>query len=306
MNLRILVAMAAFFIGFTPALAQWQVPNNTVPIGRGTGTGFKSTTAGTNNQAFMGSTGNAPGFRALTTADLPSPFTNGTINGNTSVFATISGSTSSGHCPQFDASGNLIDSGSACSAAAVLSVSNGDGTLTISPTTGSVVASIALAHPNTWTAAQSFPAAGVLIKGSSTAYTTLSSLNSTGSGNTISLPNVTDTVAVLGTQNQTLSGGANVTTQTLTTGSITVDCGSRPLQQITGSTSAWTITAPANDGSCILKLTNAASGAVIPTFSGFTVGASAGAALTADASAVFYISVWRIGGTAGYQVTAGQ
>lgn len=37
---------------------------------------------------------------------------------------------------------------------AVSSVSNSDGTLTISPTTGAVVASIALGHANTWTSAQ--------------------------------------------------------------------------------------------------------------------------------------------------------
>jgi len=39
----------------------------------------------------------------------------------------------------------------------VTSVSNSDGTLTISPTTGAVVASLALGHANTWTAAQTFP-----------------------------------------------------------------------------------------------------------------------------------------------------
>lgn len=39
---------------------------------------------------------------------------------------------------------------------AVSSVSNSDGTLTISPTTGSVVASLALGHANTWTALQQF------------------------------------------------------------------------------------------------------------------------------------------------------
>jgi hypothetical protein len=39
-------------------------------------------------------------------------------------------------------------------ASTVLSVSNSDGTLTISPTTGAVVASIALGHSNTWTAQQ--------------------------------------------------------------------------------------------------------------------------------------------------------
>lgn len=38
----------------------------------------------------------------------------------------------------------------------VSSVSNSDGTLTISPTTGAVVASLALGHANTWTAAQTF------------------------------------------------------------------------------------------------------------------------------------------------------
>jgi hypothetical protein len=37
---------------------------------------------------------------------------------------------------------------------AVSSVANSDGTLTISPTTGAVVASLALGHANTWTAAQ--------------------------------------------------------------------------------------------------------------------------------------------------------
>jgi hypothetical protein len=40
----------------------------------------------------------------------------------------------------------------------VSSVSNSDGTLTISPTTGSVVASLALGHANTWTGAQTFNA----------------------------------------------------------------------------------------------------------------------------------------------------
>lgn len=42
-------------------------------------------------------------------------------------------------------------------AAAPTSVSNVDGTLTISPTTGAVVASLALGHANTWTSAQTLP-----------------------------------------------------------------------------------------------------------------------------------------------------
>ena len=40
---------------------------------------------------------------------------------------------------------------------AVSSVANSDGTLTISPTTGAVVASLNLGHANTWTAAQTLP-----------------------------------------------------------------------------------------------------------------------------------------------------
>jgi hypothetical protein len=41
-------------------------------------------------------------------------------------------------------------------AAGVTSVTNGDGTLTISPTAGAVIAAINLAHINTWTANQTF------------------------------------------------------------------------------------------------------------------------------------------------------
>jgi hypothetical protein len=43
----------------------------------------------------------------------------------------------------------------------VTSVTNSDGTLTISPTTGAVVASLALGHANTWTATQTLSAANL-------------------------------------------------------------------------------------------------------------------------------------------------
>ena len=49
---------------------------------------------------------------------------------------------------------------------AVSSVSNSDGTLTISPTTGAVVASLALSHANIWTALQTF-SSGINLSGSS-------------------------------------------------------------------------------------------------------------------------------------------
>jgi len=50
----------------------------------------------------------------LNTLRLPSPFTSGTRNGNTSVFATISGSLIAGNCLKSDASGNIIDDGAVC------------------------------------------------------------------------------------------------------------------------------------------------------------------------------------------------
>ena len=48
------------------------------------------------------------------------------------------------------------------SAGVISSVSNSDGTLTISPTTGAVVASLALAHANTWTGQQTFNTSAAL------------------------------------------------------------------------------------------------------------------------------------------------
>lgn len=103
-----------------------------------------------------------------------------------------------------------------------------------------------------------------------------------------------------------IAGGASVTSQSLTTGSITVDCTTRPLQQIVGSTSAWSITAPSTDSSCIIKLTNAASSAVVPSFSGFSVGTNTGDPLTAVGSSAFIIWIARIGGTSTYSVKALQ
>ena len=110
--------------------------------------------------------------------------------------------------------------------------------------------------------------------------------------------------ASLTTADQTLSGGANVTALSQSTGNITIDCGARPLQYITNG-GAFTITAPANDGSCILLVTNNASAGSI-TFSGFSVGSSIGDALTTTNTDKFSIHMWRINGTSGYRIAAHQ
>ena len=110
--------------------------------------------------------------------------------------------------------------------------------------------------------------------------------------------------ASLTTADQTLSGGANVTALSQSTGNITIDCGARPLQYITNG-GAFTITAPANDGSCILLVTNNGSAGTI-TFSGFSVGANTGDALTTTNTEKFSIHMWRVNGTSGYRIAAHQ
>lgn len=61
-------------------------------------------------------------------------------------------------CVQASSTGLLSVTGSACGSGsgAVNSVTNSDGTLTIAPTTGAVVASLNLAHNNTWTGFNTF------------------------------------------------------------------------------------------------------------------------------------------------------
>jgi hypothetical protein len=110
--------------------------------------------------------------------------------------------------------------------------------------------------------------------------------------------------ASLSAADQVLTGGANVQTQSLVAGNVTIDCGTRPLQQITNN-GAFTITAPANDGSCSLLITNGATPGTV-TFSGFTVGSSTGAVIDTTTGHKFTVSIWRIGGTAAYNVFAHQ
>jgi hypothetical protein len=110
--------------------------------------------------------------------------------------------------------------------------------------------------------------------------------------------------ATLDVADQTVSGGANVTSKALTTGNITIDCGACPLQFIANN-GAFTITAPANDGSCMLLVTNGASAGAI-TFTGFSVGSNTGDALTTTSANRFTISIWRINGTSGYRIAAHQ
>jgi hypothetical protein len=111
-------------------------------------------------------------------------------------------------------------------------------------------------------------------------------------------------MAELDVEDQALTGGARVTSKSLSTGNITIDPGDRPNQYITNG-GAFTITAPANDGSCLLLVTNNSSAGAI-TFSGFSVGSNTGDALTTTDTHKFSISIWRTNGVSGYRIAAHQ
>jgi hypothetical protein len=123
-------------------------------------------------------------------------------------------------------------------------------------------------------------------------------------GTTITGPATTSTLAAINLEGQTLSGGANVTAKSQSTGSLTINCSERPLQYITNG-GAFTLTAPANDGSCVLLVTNNGSAGAI-TFSGFSVGASTGDPLTTTDTYKYSIHVWRVNSVAGYRIAAHQ
>ena len=163
-----------------------------------------------------------------------------------------------------------------------------------------------LGTAQTFTATQTFTNSFLRVLGSSTGATSITSANSSATNYTLSLPAVTDTLATLSAADQPMSGGVILTAHSYTAGNITIDCGFNPVQYVTGSTSAWVITAPASDGTCLLLLTNPGSSVNIPTFSGFTVGASTGDALDATASHKFTLSIWRINGVSSYVVKALQ
>lgn len=126
-------------------------------------------------------------------------------------------------------------------------------------------------------------------------------------GNTMTFPGSAASLAALNVTDQTLAGGANVTTSslgTLSSGTTTIDCGLRPLQVFINNGS-FTLAAPTHDGSCALLMVNGAS-AHVPVFSGFTVGSNTGDTITTAANSDFLLSIIRINSVATYLVKALQ
>ncbi len=141
-----------------------------------------------------------------------------------------------------------LSSGSSCGA--ISSVSNSDGTLTISPTTGAVVASLALGHANTWTGLQTF--------GTEISIGGVTPSGATGTGNIVFATSPTLTTPNLGTPsaiNLTNATGAPTWNQNTTgtaaglTGCSVSTAGS--LCYWTGS--AWAVFAGNNSGTAVLE-----------------------------------------------------
>lgn len=174
-------------------------------------------------------------------------------------------------------------------------------------TTPSAINTYIVGKTNTWTAAQTFTNSDIKLLGSSTGVTTFTSANSGSSNFIVTVPASSLTIAALDVADQTVSGGANVTSDslgTVTSGTTTIDCGARPLQFFTNG-GASTLAAPASDGSCIVLMTNNGSAGAI-TFSGFSVGSNTGDALTTTNAQKFSIFIWRVNSVSGYRIAAHQ
>jgi hypothetical protein len=146
---------------------------------------------------------------------------------------------------------------------AATSVSNSDGTLTVSPTTGAIIASLALSHANTWTGAQTFTNSLLKLLGSSTGVTTFASANSGASNFTITFPATTGTVALVGTTVTSISNSDGTLTISPTSGDAIASLA-------LGHANTWT--AAQTFTNSLLKLLGSSTG--VTTFTSANAGAS--------------------------------
>lgn len=106
---------------------------------------------------------------------------------------------------------------------------------------------------------------------------------------------------------QVLTGGFHPTAfsnGTASSGTKTIDCGNNPIQSLTNG-GAFTFAMSANDGVCTVRITNNGSAGAV-TFSGFSVSATHGEALTTTNGNIFDVTLTRIGGSPRYFIYALQ
>lgn len=94
-----------------------------------------------------------------------------------------------------------------------------------------------------------------------------------------------------------ITGGVTVTSfnlGTFTGGSLIIDCGKCPLQYLINN-GAFTIVAPAADGTCLIQVTNAASAGAI-TLSGFSANSPLSGVYSTTNGLQFLLGIVRING----------
>lgn len=111
-------------------------------------------------------------------------------------------------------------------AGAISSVSNADGSLTISPTTGAVVGSLNTTNANTWTGVQTFADSKLILAGGSTGTTTLTYASSTTGGGTYTFPATSVALTVANLQQAQTFTGAITASNSFSVTSSAVNVGS--------------------------------------------------------------------------------
>lgn len=151
----------------------------------------------------------------------------------------------------------------------------------------------------------------VLIGQSPTLYTprTLSGCATVTSGGVVSVTcvNGDSNVAFTDVASQPLTGGFHPTAfsnGTVASGTKTIDCGNGPIQSLTNG-GAFIFAMSANDGSCVVRITNNSSAGAI-TFSGFSEGTNVGDTITTTNTSKFDVAITRIGGNPHYLASALQ
>ena len=254
-------------------------------IAYGTGTAYAFSAAGTSGQILLsGATGSptwatlsssaVTSFNAGTTGLTPSSATTGAVtlagtlaiaNGGTNSTATATAGGAgygTGTAHAYTAAGTLGQVLTSAGAGTptwttlttgVSSVSNSDGTLTVSPTTGAVVASLALGHANSWSGVQTFttPVLGaatgtslalggatigtnaLAVTGTSTFSSTVTHSSATTLSGALTYGGVTLSNAVTGTGNMVLSASPTLT------GTLTAATASLSALSVTGALASF-------------------------------------------------------------------
>lgn len=166
------------------------------------------------------------------------------------------------------------------STANVATVSNSDGTLTISPTNGAVVASLALSHVNTWTGAQTF-SGGIAMGGSNitgggtiagtaiTASTSVSTPIYTSAGSHTFQSNGSTFAGLINTNQQWYLGTTSLTPASGTTLTVSQNTGGTPGTSALGNIIGQFIAADAALGILTLDIFGA-QGVFSPRYAGGT------------------------------------